>query len=118
MRNLSKTYVSTIVVFLVTAYLSTWSASLIHSLLLPALGSGPASISASNGPTKERPQITFAQRRHTPPVKSVSPEAPPPTPLAFSRILEWTAGIAPRPGVTLPLDPLVLTHPGRAPPTC
>ena len=118
MRIIKKTILSTIVAFLGGAYLSTWSAALIHSLVVPALSASPASVSTSQGSSKEKPQVSFVQGRHMPLVKSISLVAPPPKDADFPRVLPWAAGIAPCNLVSLPPNPLVPTHSGRAPPAC
>jgi hypothetical protein len=107
-----------VITFLVGAYLSTWSAALIHSLVVPALGSGPASVSTSHQPSKEKPQVSFTQRRHMPLVKSISLVAPPPSTVEYPRVLPWFGGIADLCGTSLSSDPSLSPHSGRAPPAC
>ena len=103
---------------LVGAYLSTWSAALIHSLAVPALGSGPESVSTSRQPSKEKPQLSFAPRRHMPLVKSISLVAPPPANAEPSHVLGGAAGITSWNFLSLPPNPLLPNHSNRAPPAC
>lgn len=107
-----------IIAVLVCAYLSTWSAALVHSLVFPAMGVGPASVSASQVPKKDGPQFNFPQRGHLPLAKSISLVAPVPTNPEFPRLLMWVKWITPRNPISLPPPPLVLAHSGRAPPAC
>jgi hypothetical protein len=109
---------SVIIAVLVSAYLSTWSAALVHSLVFPALGVGPASVSASRVPKKEGPQICFPQRRHLPPEKSISLVAPTPTDTNLLHVPAWAGWVSPCSPGPLPPTPLVGTHSGRAPPAC
>jgi len=118
MRTIRKTVQSMIVVLLVGAYLSTWSAALIHSLVVPALSAGPASVSTSQQSSKERPQVSFAQRRHMPLVKTISLVAPLPSTAEYPRVLLWFGGIADLYGISLPSGPSLSPGSGRAPPAC
>lgn len=118
MQTISKTVLSTVAVLLVGAYLSTWSAALIHSLMVTALGSGPASISTSQDSPNKKPQITFTQRRHTPLVKSISLVAPPPSSVEYPRVLHLMLGIVEPYKTSLPSDPSLSPLFGRSPPLC
>lgn len=120
MRSIRTTIQSTVVAFLVGAYLSTWSAALVHSLVFPALGVGPPSVSDCQRPTKERLQIGFPGRHHMPlaDANSISIAAPPPTDAEPSDERTWEQSIFCYLTVILPSSPLVSPHSGRAPPAC
>jgi len=118
MPTIRKTVISMVVVVLVGAYLSTWSAALIHSLVLPVLGSGPASVSTSKESSSTNPQVIFIQRRHMPPVKSISLVASPPRTVEYRKVLLWSGCMADLYGNPLPSDPSLLPRSGRAPPAC
>jgi hypothetical protein len=109
---------SVTIALLVGAYLSAWSAVLVQTLILPALGSGPSSVSSPDHPTKERPAIVLTQQRHMPLVKLLTIESPPPAPLDYPRPFPWAGSVLTPGAASLLAPPLLAPHPGRAPPFC
>lgn len=115
-RDFHTTLRSVTIAFLVGAYLSTWTLSLVQMFMLPPVGSGPATLSAAHRPQGEKPAVILTQRRHVPPVKSIVVEAPPPAACDYPRTLAWVSA-APTPGDDFPANsPFLATHQGRAPP--
>jgi hypothetical protein len=107
-----------VISLLVGAYLSTWSAGLLQTIVFPAIGSGPEKVSASRGPSGEKPQVGFFQRRHTPLVKTLSLVAPPPVHTWSPGILTWGQSLHVHLHTTLFSTPDYSPHIGRAPPGC
>jgi hypothetical protein len=107
-----------VISLLVGAYLSTWSAALLQAIVFPAIGSGPEKISTSRGPSKEKPQASFFQRRHTPLVKTLSLLAPPSVVTWYPGKITWVRRIHVHVHTALPSTPEHPPHIGRAPPGC
>jgi hypothetical protein len=107
-----------VISLLVGAYLSTWSAALLQTIVFPAIGSGPAKISASRGPSAEKPQISFSQRRHTPLVKTLSLVAPPADDTWYPAKVTWVQRFQVQDHTVLPSTPEYSHYIGRAPPSC
>ena len=114
---LRRTYIP-VVSLLVGAYLSTWSAALLQTIVFPALGSGPEKISAFHGPGAENPQVSMGQRRHTPLVKTLSLVAPPAVDTWYPAKVAWVQRIHVHVHNALPSSPGYSPHIGRAPPIC
>jgi hypothetical protein len=107
-----------VISLLVGAYLSTWSAALLQTIVFPAIGSGPEKVSASRGPSKEKPQVSFFQRRHTPLVKTLSLVAPPPVNTWYPGKVTWAQRFHAHLHTVLSSTPEYSPHIGRAPPGC
>jgi hypothetical protein len=106
-----------LVALLVGAYLSTWSAALLQTIVFPAIGPGPEKVSSSDSHGEEKPRVGLFQRRHTPLVKTLSPMAPPPAENWYPGRVTWVQRIHVHHSVTLTYAPEYSPHIGRAPPT-
>jgi len=96
---------------LVGAYLSTWSAALIHSLVFPALGAG-RNVHSITDTLEGQTQVSFAQRRHTPLTKSISVVAPPPSTAEYHGLIHRIVAQLPF-AQYLPPQPSLSPHAGR-----
>lgn len=59
--------------FFCLVYLAVSLAGLIGAMQLPAISSGPQTVTTGHPLPKEKPKIVWTQRRHTPAAKHVSP---------------------------------------------
>jgi hypothetical protein len=117
-RWLLRALVDVTFLFFICVYLATWTALLVHSIVLAPLGTRPVSVSASPLHSKAPHQTTVIHRRHTRPVKTVS----------LLEIVLPAAGVPPGypvpcdvvevSGSQLPSDLFLTSHSPRAPPLC